>query len=113
MRARRGQPWSGSYDSQAGAAKHGVEAVDNHLAVDGLAEEPRSARRLGALAEAVRGKGSDEDDRHHLFLRKKHGLQVQSAHSWHMDVGDQARRVLPARRSEESFSRVEYAGFVA
>jgi hypothetical protein len=30
-----------------------------------------------------------------------------------MDVGDQARRVLPAGRSEESFGRVEFAGFVA
>src|SRR5258708_29981979 len=110
MRARRGQPWSGWYESQAGAAQRGVEVVDNLLAVDGLAEEPRSARRLGALAEAVRGKGSDEDDRHHLFPGEKHGLQVQPAHSWHMDVGDQARRVLPAGRSEESFGRGELAG---
>jgi hypothetical protein len=44
---------------------------------------------------------------------RKHGLQVQPAHSWHMDVGDQARRVLPAGRSEESFGRGELAGFVA
>jgi hypothetical protein len=34
---------------------------------------------------------------------KEHVLQLQPAHSWHLDVGDQARRFLQARRSEESF----------
>src|SRR4029077_10963534 len=89
-----------------------LEAADDHVAIDGLAEEAHGAGRLRALADPFLGEGGDEDDRYTALSRLELALQVEPAHARHLDVGDQARRVLQAGRGEEGLGRGEHAGLV-
>src|SRR5216683_7702235 len=90
----------------------GIEAFDQGMTVDRLAEEGDGTGRLRALADSLFGKGGNEDDRH---VRTAYGqlvLEFHSAHSWHLHVRNQARGVIQPGRGQELLRGTEHARLV-
>src|SRR5258708_28906578 len=72
----------------------GIEASDEGMTVDRLAEEGDGTGRLRALADSLFGKGGNEDDRH---VRTAYGqlfLELQSPLYWHLHVRVPAHGVI-------------------
>src|SRR5882672_6475228 len=87
----------------------GIEASDEGMTVDRLAEEGDGTGRLCTLADSLFGKGGNEDDR---YVRTAYGqrvLELHSVHSWHLHVGDDARGIIQLGRGQELLRGREHA----
>jgi hypothetical protein len=91
----------------------GIEAFDERMTVDRLAEEGDGTGRLCTLADSLFGKGGNEDDR---YVRTAHGqrvLEFHSAHPGHLHVRNDARGIIQLGRGQELLRGTEHARLVA
>src|SRR5882672_11266870 len=93
--------------------KRRIEAADDRVAVDRLAEEAYGSRGLGSPANPFLRESRNEDDGDAAVTCVQLGLQIQSAHARHLDIDDQARRVMQAGRCQEVLGGREDAGAIA
>lgn len=75
----------------------GVDAVHERTGVKRFAEEADGTRRFDLTAQPLLGEGGDEDDRDPTALAQQRRLQLNAAHSRHLDIADQARGLLDER----------------
>jgi len=85
--------------------QRGFEAFDQDFPVEWFAQEAGCSRLQGPVAIAFDGKGRDEDEGKGLALGQQVGLQIESAHGRHSDIGYHARCVVEVGRSQEIFGR--------
>jgi hypothetical protein len=79
----------------------GIEAKDQGMRVNWLAEEANRAAGLRALPYPLFGEGGNENDRHSPMASREHALKFQSAHPWHLNVHDKAGSVVQPGRSQK------------
>jgi hypothetical protein len=85
----------------------GIEAVDQGFSGEGLGQETGRSRLEGSHASVVDGEGGDENEGYAVPLGKQMGLQLETVHRWHLNIGYHARGVIEVRRSQEFLGRSE------
>jgi len=91
----------------------GIEALDEDMTVDWLAEEGDGTGCLCTPADSLFGKGGDEDDRYARPAYDHLLLKLHSAHSWHLHVRDDARGIIQLGRAKELLRGSEHARPIA
>ena len=82
-----------------------IDAVDQGLPVKRLAEDTDCTRGQRALTPAAVWKGSNENDGNSMALGNQEILQLDSVHPRHLDVSNQAGRMIEVRRAQKFFRR--------
>jgi hypothetical protein len=85
----------------------GVEAVDQSFSGEGLRQKTGCSRLQSSLASALDRESRDENERHPVSLGEQVGLQLETAHRWHLDVCYHAPGVIQVRRPQELLGRCE------
>src|SRR5262245_3426930 len=80
-----------------------LDAADQSLVAVGLAHEAHGACLHGASPDALLGIGGDEYDRHSMTVCNEAVLKFYSTQSWHLQISDQAGRVVQALRPQKFF----------
>src|SRR5260370_6560703 len=91
----------------------GIEAFDEGMTVDRLAEEGDGTACLCTLADSLFGIGGNEDDRYVRMAYGQRVLEFHSAHSWHLHVRDDARGIIQLGRGQELLRATEDARLIA
>ena len=68
-----------------------IEAFDQGLPVDGLAQETYCSGPHRSRPNAFFVEGRDENDRRAVTSGNQKALQLDPAHAWHLNVSDHAR----------------------
>jgi hypothetical protein len=63
------------------------------------------APAFSAGANTFNGKSRDENERDTMSLGEQEGLQFDTAHCWHLDICDHARRAVQLGAPQELFGR--------
>jgi hypothetical protein len=82
-----------------------VEVFDKSWSVKRLDQEADRPRVQRPLADALFGERRDENDRQRSPLGSQQALQLKAAHARHLNICDQARRVIQLRRLQELAGR--------
>lgn len=82
-----------------------VEAFDQSFPVEGLGQETSCSRLQRSRANALNWKSRNENERHAMSLGEQVGLQFDTAHCWHLDICNHARRAIQLGRPQELFGR--------
>jgi hypothetical protein len=85
----------------------GIEAVDQGFSGERFGQETGRFRLQGSYASVVKGEGTDENEGYAVSLGKQMGLQLETAHRRHLNIGDHARSVIQVRRPQEFLGRSE------
>ena len=85
----------------------GIEAVNQGFSGEGLGQETGRSRLDGSHACVVDGEGSDENEGYAVSLGKQMGLQLETVHRRHLNIGYHARGVIQVRRPQEFLGRSE------
>jgi hypothetical protein len=85
----------------------GVEAVDQSFAGEGLRQKTGCSRLQCSRASVLDRKSRDENERHPVSLGEQVGLQLETAHRWHLNICYHARGVIQVRRPQELLGRCE------
>jgi len=87
--------------------KGGVEAFDQGFSGERFCQEAGRSRLQGSRASVVDGESRDENEGHAVSLGAQMGLQIETAHRRHLNIGYHARGVVQVRRSQEFLGRTE------
>src|SRR5947208_2569712 len=85
----------------------GVEAFDQGFSGERFCQEASRSRLQGSRASVVDGESRDENEGHAVSLGAQMGLQIETAHRRHLNIGYHARGVVQVRRSQEFLGRTE------
>ena len=77
---------------------------------NGLSRKAMAPARSALPADVLVAIGCHEDDRQGRQPRPQQTLKLQPVHSWHVNVGDDATRVVKPRRFQQFGAGSEYAG---
>jgi len=85
----------------------GIEAVDQSFSGEGFGQETGRSRLQSSRASVLDRESRDENERHPASLGKQVGLQLETAHRWHLHICYHARGVIQVRRPQELLGRCE------
>jgi hypothetical protein len=99
---------------KSGRSGKGLPKIRNQrFLVERLVEKADRARgQRPSLGPRLRI-GRYEDDGQSIALRKQLVLQIDSAHAWHLNIGDKARGVVHAAGTQEFLGRAKGRNRVA
>lgn len=83
----------------------GIEAFDQSLSVERFGQEANCSDLQRSGADGLFGERRDENERQEAALSGQEALQLETAHGWHLDIRNHARRVIQARRMQELLGR--------
>jgi len=84
-----------------------MKSFDQAFLIEGLAQEAHRPRLHRSRARFLFRKSSNEDDRRTISVSDQMALQLDSAHTGHLHVGDHARRVINQVRLQKLLGRPE------
>jgi hypothetical protein len=93
--------------SAAMSLQRGAEALDQGRSGKRLAQEANCPGLQRPGADALIGKGRDENERRTVTLGAQKDEQVQAAHGRHLYIRDHTRRVIQVGRLQEFLGRRE------
>ena len=106
--ARRRSNSGGSFARRiAVLLQGGVEAFDQGFSGEGFCQETGRSRLQGSRASVVDGESRDENEGHAVSLGTQMGLQIETAHRRHLNIGYHARGIIQVRRFQEFLGRGE------
>jgi hypothetical protein len=103
----RANPIGSLAPSIAVLPQSGVEAVDQGFSGEGLGQKTGCSRLRSSCASVLDRESRDENERHPVSLGKQVGLQLETAHRWHLNICYHARGVIEVRRPQELLGRGE------
>jgi hypothetical protein len=90
-----------------------VEAVDQGLSIDRLAQETYRSGLHCPRAHGVIIEGRYENERYAAILGKQQDLQLDAAQARHLNVGDHTFRIVYVWRAKKIIGASKRAGFVS
>jgi hypothetical protein len=85
----------------------GLETLDKAVPVEGLGQVANRPGPKRLRTNALVGEGREENERHAVALGKQVGLQLDAAHTGHLDICNHTREVIEAVRPQELFGGCE------
>jgi hypothetical protein len=100
-------------DSAAVPVERSAETSGQSQSVEWLGEKTNRSGFQYAHSDGLVGEARNENERHRVSLGQHEGLQLGTAHAWHLDICNYARRVIEVARPQEFFSRRKYVDDVS
>jgi hypothetical protein len=82
-----------------------VKTFDQRLSVERLGQQANRSGFLHSRTDGLVGEGRNENERHALLPVAQEGLQFDTAHYRHLDVGNHAGCVIEVGRLQEFLGR--------
>jgi hypothetical protein len=97
----------------AGRLQRLIEVPDQGRSVERLGQKADRTGLEGARADAFVRESRDENDRQAPPFGDQAALQLDAAHAGHLDIGDQAQRLIRLSRPQEFVRRCKRMGHVS
>ena len=90
-----------------------VEAFDQRLSVERFGQQTNRSEFPHSRTDGLVGEGRNENEWHALPPGEQEGLQLDTAHGRHLDVGNHARSVAEVGRPQELLGRRKRVDYVS
>ncbi len=84
-----------------------LETLDKAVPIEGLSQVANRPVLKCLRTNPLVGEGREENERHAVPLGKQVGLQLDAAHSGHLDICNYTRELIEAVRLQELFGGCE------